>query len=193
MVQQQWTWTGAWQRQRRADIPGSAQPTLSAAHRPGCFVLHVMTSMLGDSARLCAVCCTAQVMIKALQMGVEIFTPLALVGCAVCKSHGHSRGKDSTPSSIGSHVVALVPPALLVSRAVPMLIRYVSGMCACLCVQCCLCTISSRARTLPLGSTAASSCSSQLQHCRAAPMSCGACWRLSSQFGAHNRWQPAAG
>jgi hypothetical protein len=28
-------------------------------------------------------------MIKALQMGVEIFAPLALVGCAVCKQLGN--------------------------------------------------------------------------------------------------------
>lgn len=32
---------------------------------------------------------SAQVMIKALQMGVEIFAPLALVGCAVCKKLGN--------------------------------------------------------------------------------------------------------
>jgi hypothetical protein len=53
-------------------------------------------------AMLC--CILLQVMIKALQMGVEMFAPLALVGCAVCKYQASTWHHYLVPTS--HHVAA---------------------------------------------------------------------------------------
>lgn len=90
---------------KRSGHPAQLWPGCDGARLPGCSCRKLTAELTEVAATrdqhtcilgLTACGCTAQqsmslgidllqVMIKALSMGVQIFTPLALIGCAICE------------------------------------------------------------------------------------------------------------